>query len=217
MVIKFIIGTTCACLAVVSFNSSAAIISVDWKVAGDNLITLDTRTGLEWLDLTVTRDQSYNDINAKLGTGQELDGWGYASSVQVGEFFDSFGGDNLHYTGWSFENNGLFDLVAPLWGDTICAANGCLAGQGGSFFITSDITGPGVHNVGGIEDQLGHLFSADRDFVLTEYFTVADNAVVGNTFKASALVRVSAVPVPAAIWLFGSGLLGLIGFARRKA
>jgi len=27
---------------------------------------------------------------------------------------------------------------------------------------------------------------------------------------------VSAVPVPAAMWLFGSGLLGLIGVARRK-
>ena len=27
---------------------------------------------------------------------------------------------------------------------------------------------------------------------------------------------ISSVPVPAAVWLFGSGLLGLIGFARRK-
>jgi hypothetical protein len=27
---------------------------------------------------------------------------------------------------------------------------------------------------------------------------------------------VAAVPVPAAVWLFGSGLLGLIGVARRK-
>ncbi len=27
---------------------------------------------------------------------------------------------------------------------------------------------------------------------------------------------ISAVPVPAAIWLFGSGLIGLIGVARRK-
>ncbi|MCK4704384.1 MAG: VPLPA-CTERM sorting domain-containing protein, partial [Gammaproteobacteria bacterium] len=27
---------------------------------------------------------------------------------------------------------------------------------------------------------------------------------------------VQAVPVPAAIWLFGSGLIGLVGFARRK-
>jgi hypothetical protein len=30
-------------------------------------------------------------------------------------------------------------------------------------------------------------------------------------------VTISAVPVPAAVWLFGSGLLGLIGIARRKA
>ena len=30
-------------------------------------------------------------------------------------------------------------------------------------------------------------------------------------------VFVSAVPVPAAVWLFGSGLIGLIGLARRKA
>lgn len=31
------------------------------------------------------------------------------------------------------------------------------------------------------------------------------------------IVNTSVVPVPAAVWLFGSGLLGLIGIARRKA
>lgn len=31
------------------------------------------------------------------------------------------------------------------------------------------------------------------------------------------VTSVSAVPVPAAVWLFGSGLLGLMGMARRKA
>ena len=30
------------------------------------------------------------------------------------------------------------------------------------------------------------------------------------------LAPVSTVPVPAAVWLFGSGLLGLVGIARRK-
>lgn len=35
-------------------------------------------------------------------------------------------------------------------------------------------------------------------------------------FLPFAPVDVSAVPVPAAVWLFGSGLLGLIGVARRK-
>ena len=28
---------------------------------------------------------------------------------------------------------------------------------------------------------------------------------------------VQVVPVPAAVWLFGTGLIGLIGFAKRKA
>ncbi len=30
------------------------------------------------------------------------------------------------------------------------------------------------------------------------------------------LTKVSSVPVPAAVWLFGSALLGLIGFTKRK-
>lgn len=37
-----------------------------------------------------------------------------------------------------------------------------------------------------------------------------------GTFSYAAAVPAS-VPVPAAAWLFGSGLLGLIGVARRKA
>ena len=37
------------------------------------------------------------------------------------------------------------------------------------------------------------------------------------TFRGSPdLVAASVVPVPAAIWLFGSGLIGLIGLAKRK-
>ena len=35
-------------------------------------------------------------------------------------------------------------------------------------------------------------------------------------FNLTAPGLVSAVPVPAAVWLFGSGLLGLVGVARRK-
>ena len=39
----------------------------------------------------------------------------------------------------------------------------------------------------------------------------------GGTMGATPLsLDISAVPVPAAIWLFGSGLLGLVGVARRK-
>lgn len=44
---------------------------------------------------------------------------------------------------------------------------------------------------------------------------VAWDSSISDTFAASQWT-VDAVPVPAAVWLFGSGLLGLIGVARRK-
>ena len=36
-------------------------------------------------------------------------------------------------------------------------------------------------------------------------------------FTSLTVTRVSAVPVPAAVWLFGSGAIGLLGMARRKS
>ncbi|MDX2506099.1 MAG: VPLPA-CTERM sorting domain-containing protein [Gammaproteobacteria bacterium] len=38
----------------------------------------------------------------------------------------------------------------------------------------------------------------------------------GSIFWDDASLEVSAIPVPAAVWLFGSGLLGLVGVARRR-
>lgn len=38
-----------------------------------------------------------------------------------------------------------------------------------------------------------------------------------NSYDMSIETVITAVPVPAAVWLFGSGLLGLVGVARRKA
>ena len=46
---------------------------------------------------------------------------------------------------------------------------------------------------------------------LTDLFETS-STVSSTSFSGS----ISAVPVPAAIWLFGSGLLGLVGIARRK-
>jgi len=54
-----------------------------------------------------------------------------------------------------------------------------------------------------VDDERGGL-----DFLPT--YDSTGNAVVFADW------RISTVPVPAAVWLFGSGLMGLVGVARRK-
>ena len=56
---------------------------------------------------------------------------------------------------------------------------------------------------------------------LTAWAALSSDGVGGQTELALALVedrrvRLSMIPIPPAVWLFGSGLLGLIGIARRK-
>jgi len=50
-----------------STSAKAELISTDFENQGDDLVTLDTDTGLEWLDLSLTRNNSMNNVNAVLG------------------------------------------------------------------------------------------------------------------------------------------------------
>lgn len=206
---------------VFSTSANAAIISVDWQSAGDNLITQDTASGLEWLDLTVTAGMSYNEVSAQLGTGGAFEGWGYATVAQVEGLWTAFGGDSAYYNGWSTQNNGLFDVMAPYVGDLVChdQQSSCVTGQGYSWWLTETPQG------GTSTSVLDVLVSSDAwtnpEAALKDYFGNFNAGPVpldaSQSELGSALVRpISAVPVPAAVWLFGSGLLGLVGVARRK-
>ena len=50
-------------------------------------------------------------------------------------------------------------------------------------------------------------------FTLDPAITLSDSVDID---KGSLLYRINAVPIPAAVWLFGSGLIGLISVTRRK-
>ena len=52
-------------------------------------------------------------------------------------------------------------------------------------------------------------------FALSPFVLIAGGGG-GSDYLALVSMQVSTVPVPAAVWLFGSGLIGLAGFARRK-
>ena len=87
-----LLGAVCACLAV-PFSASAAIISVDWKTSGDNLVTRDTVSGLDWLDLTETNGLSYDYVGGQLTAGGQFAGWHVANGLEVVDLFANFGID----------------------------------------------------------------------------------------------------------------------------
>ena len=190
--------------------------SVNAALIDNGMYTTDSSTGLDWLDLTETHLRTYNDISSKFGTGEEFEGWRYATRTEVAGFWNAFGGDENHYNGWSTENNGLFANVSSLWGVPYCNINFCNEGEGTLQALTADFWSASAVYVVKAYDASHISNSAMMDYFSDSSgsFSVATNGVVGTS---SALVRVSAVPIPATVWLFGSGLIGLIGLARRKA
>jgi hypothetical protein len=51
----------------------------------------DSDTGLYWLELTETRNQSYDDVEAQFQLGQPLEGWRYAKLDELEAFITAFG------------------------------------------------------------------------------------------------------------------------------
>lgn len=62
--------------------ADAVLVPVDVHAEGDGLATLDTETGLEWLDLDQTVEVSFDDIAAGYG-GWAAAGWRPAVSSEV--------------------------------------------------------------------------------------------------------------------------------------
>ena len=100
----------------------------------------------------------------------------------------------------------------------IGGANGSVSGIAGLDVFTGfsvDWRGP---NLFSDTTVLAHdLTVADFGYtrVIFGFNSLASDSVIDNASVIN-FGSVSAVPVPAAVWLFGSGLLGLVGVARRK-
>lgn len=106
------------------------------------------------------------------------------------------------YASWT----GPAGSYAPLSGANECYSLGYT-------FSSPDVTNEAMDSVYNLSFTFAHNAS---DLVLN--FSAA--GLQGLTDESWGLdnvqVAVAPVPVPPAVWLFGSGLLGLIGFARRK-
>lgn len=137
---------------------------------------------------------------------------GYRASIDITYEYLNLG--EAEGTAWVWE---LYSLAVP----EACIpdeswAYSCLA-PGGSELITSEIlqtpddyVTPSVWDYAPID---GHRLGAGTYQLADNYgFTDNQNSVLSYSFNLS----VTAVPVPASVWLFISGMLGLVGISRRN-
>jgi hypothetical protein len=169
--------------------------------------TTDTSANLDWLDLTATRGMSYNQVSAELGEGGDFEGWRYATLSEVVTFLENNGGNPSDSNIFDYENVDAAEAVINLWGGLDCTSSYCRS----TFLYDESLPLPnGGSRVGRVWD-----YNYERTHQLTTFSGVA---LAGTTFShmGSALVSTSAVPIPAAVWLFGSALAGLGWFRRRQ-
>lgn len=98
----------------------AALISVDDLVFGSGAITRDTDTGLEWLDVALSANRSWNDITGVDGSneflpGGDFAGFRHATSAEVAALYTNAGIPLINGTDPSNIVPGLalVDLLGP--------------------------------------------------------------------------------------------------------
>lgn len=197
-------------------------------------LTYDTVSGLGSSGLSISMSDPFFDIPAtfhdismshqsgtNLITGQVLVNWGVNSNMPLHIEWDATGLFNaINY------NNGLHVGDVLSGSDLYHDANGNGVQDFGEFLTdissavpysdtlqlrTSYIGPPNLQGSAPLAATSGSIgLDASTPFSgIRGYFDIGS----GNSMHVTS---VSNVPVPAAVWLFGSGLLGLFGIARRK-
>lgn len=203
-----------------SSTANAYLVSQDLLNSGDGLLTLDTSTGLQWLDLTQTTNISYNSILDGYGGWLGM-GFRYATSNEVVNLYQAAG---IPPTGPGavtiMASDPVYESVQALvnfLGETgsnyqVTFENHFSAGATADLFPDTESVNCQIFtSVGWQIDSIGLLYFAHS----------GTNMCIGvdgqNSRIGSFLLRdTTAVPLPAAFWLFGSGLLGLVKIASRK-
>jgi hypothetical protein len=139
------------------------------------------------------------------------DGFIDGSGLDGDSFFSGNGNAGITFTFDAVELGSLPTNVGIVWTD----------GAGTTTFEAFDSSGTSLGSITAMVATAGHNGQTDED----SFFGVINSAGVSSIFISnfSGGIEVdhlqyglNAVPVPAAFWLFGSGLLGLVGVARRK-
>ena len=178
----------------------SALIEAQWSggAPGNTDLTLDTGTNLLWLDIPVTRNMSYNQVQRLLAPGEVFAGFRYATADEVRGLFSSAG--IVEHAFFCSACNDFTEIrtLQSLIGVTLDIGNEYYTyGFIGDVWPDGRAIEAGIMSIGGSEvtgaQALHGLLSPDATWINSGSFLV------------------TAVPVPASFWLLISGVISLIG------
>lgn len=190
--------------------------NVNAALIDNGYFTTDDVSGLDWLDLSETVDMSMT------AAASNNPGWRlptYAETVDLFNYvFDGYyhthtngsssSIDPGHYVGLVEDTNLFIDLfgVTGTFDSGFAESSiGWYCYQDASFSCLPSQIGATRIQDGGFYGERYTVYGLGNEFG-----GLQDPLSPAGVF----LVRTSVIPVPAAVWLFGSGLLGLMGIAR---
>lgn len=192
--------------------------------------TTDSISGLDWLDLTITTGQSYNQVSNQLAMGGLYHGWRYASAAEFNAMITNYTGTPIPpgFVNQINHAEGAIDGLHFLLGSTLDSAWQTTYGTTYDAYV-GRAEGEGIDYTWGLLSDgdtngrfLAMIFDNDRSTATLDYTMVNRGRALDSLSQltfGSYLVRdtqLSPVPVPAALPLFASVLLGFSLFRRRK-
>ncbi|MDH5191737.1 MAG: VPLPA-CTERM sorting domain-containing protein [Gammaproteobacteria bacterium] len=205
---RWFVGSLLVISITASSVSNAALVS---RLGG--LAYFDTESNLTWLaDANYAQTSGYH-VDGRM-TWEQANLW--ATSLQV---------DGVD--GWRLPSTLQPDLSCNIQSGSVSYGYNCTGSEMGNLFynvlgnLASSLTDTGpFSNIQSYNYWSGTEYAPNISYAWNFFmeFGQQNTSNKATNFYAWAVKPgdVSTVPVPAAVWLFGSGLIGLVGFARRK-
>lgn len=188
----------------------------------------DTNSNLDWLDVTLTLNRSFDDISSQLSKGGEFEGWRFAYTSELATMVTNTTGIGHGITGprqSNYNENEQYQLLISTLGNTLDAGYQLVYQReydtyGGTGNLNFDYTSGWVadsygltrHYLATIADIDDNNNSSPDLFRVTDiYYNYAS-----DYYRGSYLIRESAVPLPSTLPLMVTGIILLLSIQRRR-
>lgn len=190
-----------------------ALIESDFLTSNDSLLTKDTESGMEWIDITYTQGASRTVVRNGYKDLVTTHGFRYATQSEVTNLFFSAGINNIANE-FTESNHNSIEYLQSLIGVTTSMGYGEYDWANGpvtSGLVDFDpyVTFKSAVATMQLLDPTLYGRATDEDYI------ISDN--VSISWAGSYLVReIQPVPIPAAFYLFTLGLISIFTLGRRQ-